>query len=60
MTTIRTYFLQTRALFSNFRKRVGETSILSRLLVTRLSKKKLPTKNNIAPALDNLVTDDYR
>ena len=37
-TTIRAFFLQIRALFSNFQKRAGETSPLSPL-VTRLPKK---------------------
>ena len=35
MTTIRAFFLQIRALFSNFQKRAGETSPLPPL-VTRL------------------------
>ena len=36
MTTIRAFFLEIRALFSNFRKRAGETSPLPPPLVTRL------------------------
>ena len=41
MTTIRAFFLQIRALFSGFRKRVGETSTPLPPLVTCLHRKTL-------------------
>ena len=49
ITTIRAFFLQIRALYSNFRKKVGETSSLTltpHLAATRL--KELLARNSVS------------